>query len=282
MRTFSFSLALALIAPALACEVENLDVGNDQGGTAGSGGGTGGSAAGPAGGGSSGAGAPPIELPPEAPPRECATDEALEKFVGVWEGVEEDFTFQPIRPVRLEIRGASTNDVCGTFLYGDLNPPPRASDPNAGYPPTAWNNNGSRRDVLPGLPYEITGGARATTLRFSISAYDLWKDWCALQPPLFDLEGNVHPTCIENAPGMNNEDGTCTLETDRGPVNYDIEKCELCRGGPGHVCTCTDAGCKSLSMATSNYEFTLTEEDGVPTLTAEANVNTQFHLQRVD
>ena len=281
MRTFSISLALALVIPTLACEVETLDVGDNHGGAAGTGG-TSGSAGTSAPTGQSGGTGGSIQLPPETPPRTCDTDTALEDFVGVWEGAEESFTFEPMQAVRLEIRGATTSDVCGSFLYGELNPPPRASDPDAGYPPEPWGSSSYQRNALMGFPYEITGGARATTLRISISTYQLWQDWCAMQPPLFDLEGNVHPTCVENAPGMANDDGTCTFQTDRGPVTYSAGKCGLCRLGPAAVCSCTAAGCEPMSGSSLNYEFTLTEEDGIPTLTADTTVQTQFRLQRVD
>jgi hypothetical protein len=265
----------------LACEVETLDVGENQAGTAGTGG-TGGTSN--PNGQSGGMGGSPIQPPPETPPRECDTDEALEEFVGVWEGVEENFTFEPIQPARLEIRGASASDVCGSFLYGELNAPPRATDPNVGYPPEPWGWNRPPRSVRLGFPYEVAGGARATTLRISISPFEIWKDWCAMQPPVFDLDGNVYPTCVENASGHRNDDGTCTFETDRGPVIYSGGKCDLCRMGPAAVCSCTDAGCEAISNSPVNYEFVLTEEDGVPTLTAPSsnNNNTQFRLQRVD
>lgn len=281
MRTFSVSLALALVIPTLACEVETLDVGENQGGS-GNVGGKGGSlgtlepSAGT--GGRDGA---PIERPAEPSPRTCDTDASLEKFVGVWEGAEENFAFEPIKPLRLEIRGATMSDVCGSFLMGELDLPPPVVDPDADYPPAAWKGD-TGHTRLTGVPYELTGGARASTLRISVSRYQLWRDWCALQEPVFAPDGSAYPSCIEYGTSGMTEEDICTLNTvDYGPMIYPDFRCTLC-GPRAPVCGCTAAGCEARTDPTSNFEFTWSEEDGIPTLTAEMSGNTQYRLQRVE
>jgi hypothetical protein len=281
MRTFSFSLAVAVIVPALACEVETLDVGLNAAGSAGTNAGGTAGTSNPEDTGYGGEG-PPEPLP-SPPSRTCDTDAAFEKFVGVWEGVEADFLFQPIRPVHLEIRSAGSSGVCGSFLHGELNAPPPATDPNADYPPSPWHGKASRRDALTGVPYEITaGGARGDLLRFSISGYELWKDWCALQDPVFDPEGNVSPECVQHGDLGNSlvDDGTCTINTDFGPYTYPYFKCRLCHPAAMSVCSCNASGCWSKTDRTTDHEFTLSEEDGVPTLTAATGSRTQLRLQR--
>jgi hypothetical protein len=285
MRTFSLSFALALVLPALGCEVETLDVGDNAGGTGGSAGntgGTGGASNPDLAAGTGGTAGTPSEPPPAATPRTCETDDALAKFVGVWEGAEENFTFDALRPLRLEIRGATTNDVCGSFLIGEPNPPPPASDPNADYPPAPWKENIYSAAGLDGVPYEITGGARGTSLRISISRYELWTDWCALREPVFDPEGNAYPGCIPAVTsGETHEDGTCTVNTtDYGTLTYPDFECSLC--ARNSVCVCTAAGCAASTEPTMDYAFTLSEEDGIPTLTSSRGDGLEFRLQRVD
>jgi hypothetical protein len=91
------------------------------------------------------------------------------------------------------ILDAATNPLIGTITFGDVGPPPPATDPNQPYPPaptmlqepngtsplgpTAWLNN-----PFPGFSYSLVASTLSgNLLHLAFALSQLWQGWCAIQ-----------------------------------------------------------------------------------------------------
>src|SRR4051812_7564380 len=107
-----------------------------------------------------------------------------------WTGYFEHVTFPSgSDTVRLSFTVDSSGRVTGTVTMGEGTPPPPASDPNVGYPPSLAANpppiNSGPSRWTEGYPHTIDDGTlKVFRLKFTISLFDVWSRWCALQTPV--------------------------------------------------------------------------------------------------
>ena len=156
-----------------------------------------------------------------------------------WTGYIENYQFPSGSDViRFTSTVAAAGQVMVTVFLGDSPPPPPATDPNVGYlvdqamGPNYWAE---------GVAYTMTSGTfQPQRLRFTISSYQLWSGWCALQTPI-----NGSDACVPNFGGASCFQDQC-YEQDpaTGQVTWiDAGKFNLCF--MCHVCACSTTACVS-------------------------------------
>lgn len=114
----------------------------------------------------------------------------------VWVGlVQHAVTFPESTPenfgvpqhVVLVITHASSGDT-GSIVFGENPPPPKATDPEAYYPPGfAWDSwNSLEQQPVNGATYTaLEMRWEGNRLTFHYATGELWRDWCALQPKTY-------------------------------------------------------------------------------------------------
>jgi hypothetical protein len=191
--------------------------------------------------------------------------------VGEWRGSILDFYFEPIEELRLSIRegnGGAAGFV-GELVWGEGEPPPPATDPDAPYPPGAdpggmgWAGSvGVQRSS--GFPYTVVRGAGCDAqVRVSVSAAELYDSWCALQTPIDN--GELGWGCMIKTYGGSSDGVTCTVGDQSGdPIaTYPMWRCELCGFLGPNVCACNEEGCGFNPEPTHTYDLTLIGDGNV-------------------
>jgi hypothetical protein len=121
------------------------------------------------------------------------------------------------------ILDAMTNPLLGTITFGDIGPPPPATDPNQPYPPAPTmlqDPNGQRSPLVPGnwvqwpfpgFSYSLVASTLSgNLLQLAFVPPQLWQGWCAVQDS--STQGasvsSAHPSrpCLCDA-------GACTAMT---------------------------------------------------------------------
>jgi hypothetical protein len=229
---------------SIACGAESLDVGNtDVGATAGNGGSS-------TAGGSNATGGTDwdddLPAPPVWPtPSDCVSASNLD-IVGTWEGAIRNFSFETVVPLRLEIVGASElGGVCGTLRWGDGPPPEPIADPERGWPERGRLFFEGQGEVFlyEGATYTLLDGVvRGQTVRFIVDPRELWKEWCALQPPIRRETRHSYACMPEYVELDTTDDGSpCRLVPAEGPpLGVESRRCAICSGP---ICTCNAESC---------------------------------------
>ena len=178
---------------------------------------------------------------------------------------------------------APGGQVTGTVLLGDgalLQPP---TDPNVGYPP----GNQGAVSLVEGFPYTILAGTLSVAhLSVSISEYEVWAQWCALQTPYLVAQGNdagpasrVGPDIYSCAPENALEGevgfgpmGCESVSNDGATSPLDCGKLRLCGGVGASVCQCSASGCQVLAQLTAgtSLDLALAHATADGTLTGES------------
>lgn len=265
-----------LMISILACSGERLNVGDDPA-RSGANGGTAGSSADAAatggsvfGGGSVGTGAGGTDgtamggtgaVPPGGtwPPTEgCDTDPEFEYLLGTWKGELEDFFLQPVTTLTVVINGASSHGMCGTVTWGEGEPLPPATDPDAAYPSSAYfDGYAGSPAILPPVqayPYSIAqGAARDKTVRFATGMFDPWRSWCDLQTS-YPAQSDSYQ-CIPDSPqyATNYDTETCSV----GSQSYSLFRCYAC--ALSHICRCDAFGCDADASPSTQFALTVSE-----------------------
>jgi hypothetical protein len=219
------------------------------------------------------------------------------RFAGEWRGNILDFYYEPQEELRLSIRAqGGAGGYTGTVTWGEGDPPPPATDGNAPYPPglatgrgTGGTGGGSGvgSEPWPGFPYTVVRGAGCDAgFRLSVSVYQTWDSWCALQEPIYS-ESLGSYNCLVATTSGSSDGTTCRVldENERVIAEYPQWKCDLC--GPfGRVCACTEAGCSYDPGPTHTFELTLIQSGGVDVLSGpdpDSNCsNCTVRLERVE
>jgi hypothetical protein len=266
-HTVEGCLALVVLAGAVACAGDALDVGND--GSGGSSSGSGGSTAAPS---------PTLQPPPGAPLpdwdtlRACPEGDPDSPFVGSWEGAAEDFDFDAKLRLRLVIESASADGVCGHLIWGDeTSAPPPATDPAGTYPPGAPADyylltNGPL--VIEGVRYTVLGGgARDGTLRFHTARHEPFVGYCELQSSLYEWDRERWQCLPDTARGieMNSVTQECKVLAKTSTITTSITQCVACLDS---LCACNDSGCTANTSSTQDFDFTLEDSEDGDVLTA--------------
>jgi hypothetical protein len=167
-----------------------------------------------------------------------------------------------------------------TVFLGNGTPPPPATNPNVGYPP-GLATEGIDAQWSEGFAYSMTSGTfQPQRLRFTISNYQLWSGWCALQTPVDGTDG-----CLPNWGGSSMGDGAnqqCWQQNpatgQNTPVN--CEKWNLCT--LSHVCLCSTTACvyDPSSGTTVSFDLAVTgpAADGSVVGLISDRANVHFNL----
>jgi hypothetical protein len=105
---------------------------------------------------------------------------------------------EPIPPEKVVlILKPLTNPVEGTITFGDLGPPPPATDPKQSYPPKpilvqdAFGTSPFSPDEdlaqspYPGFSYSlVSSDLSGNLLHLGFVPSEIWRDWCAIQNPM--------------------------------------------------------------------------------------------------
>jgi hypothetical protein len=222
----------AVLFLCLACGGETLDVGQTKPAVSATPAGSGGSSGRPPG--------PVLADWPE--PTDCVSASDLD-VVGVWEGAIQDPSFNTVVPLELTINGASeSRGVCGTVRWGEGVAPEPITDPNRGWPDDDRLGRGGGAGFLhEGATYTLLDGAvRGRQLRFTITASELWREWCALQQPYWNRNIEEY-RCLP--PTSGDSDNPCLVTLDDGTkVPRDEGQCGLCESP---ICVCNETECKA-------------------------------------
>lgn len=196
-------------------------------------------------------------------------------FLGTWEGSVLDFYFDPMQSLKLELRKNADEELVGTFVYGDGEPPAPPESGDEPWPPGYFDNTtgklffGEGPDPMPGFEYTVVRGAGCdTTFRIGIATTEPWDEWCSLQEPQLGPYGYG---CVIQGNGASSDQTTCTTQ-DNGQVlgTYPAWKCEICGVfGGGGACTCDENHCYARMDATLTYDFTLSTNGATAVLTAK-------------
>jgi hypothetical protein len=163
-----------------------------------------------------------------------------------WTGYVENFNFDSgSDAIKLTFATDADGQIAGQVVFGAGTPPPPATDPNVGYPPSLMF--GQKFTVAEGFPYTIGHGTLSSQrLRFTVPTWQLWTQWCALQTP---APGGM---CAPNWSGMKIGDVCSQKNPATGQsVAIDCEKLFLCN--MTQTCTCTAQACSVNALG-----------DGVP------------------
>jgi len=109
---------------------------------------------------------------------------SLVDYVARWEGYAEAFTF---RDGSDRVRLTLSADGQGTLQVGDAPLAPAVTDPSLG-PPGVWNlpTNYSFANLNPGFLYPLYApNVEAKRIRVGANYHDAWRDWCAMQTPVY-------------------------------------------------------------------------------------------------
>jgi hypothetical protein len=170
-----------------------------------------------------------------------------------WTGYIENFHFDSgSDAIAIQITSMSP-PLTGTVLLGAGPELPPPSDPDVGYPP----GFGQTEQSSANLPYEgfhftITQGeVSADRIRFHIGQGEIWKDWCALQPPVL-IDGSDPPRydCLQNT-SASMTGNTCMA----GEEPIDCGKLVICR--INHACVCTADSCTARKGRDVSFDLAL-------------------------
>ena len=203
------------------------------------------------GGGSAGSGAPLVP------------SEVVAEVAGLWTGYMEGFTFPSgSDKVMISIVATPGEYAQVTVWFGDAPQPLPPTDPNVAWPD---ENVLSHHTALEGWPYQALDlSYESPRLRFSISRWSPWQDWCFMQTPV--PNPNLGWACvaappITNSSGQNVLDaqGNCLTNT-TPPMPVDCAKAfPLCMGTPP-ICHCDMNVCYAEDL---RFTFDVALRNGV-------------------
>lgn len=173
-------------------------------------------------------------------PGDCAAMSDLD-VVGAWEGAIQDLSFKTVVPITVTIYGASeAGGVCGTVRWGEGPAPEPISDPERGWPnDDRLGRGGGAGFFREGTTYTLLdGAARGRQVRFTLTAAELWREWCSLQRPYWNANIEEY-RCLPPTFGDSSHPCLVTL-ADGTTVPEDQGRCGLCES---QICTCNESRC---------------------------------------
>jgi hypothetical protein len=143
----------------------------------------------------------------------------------------------------LTINGASeSHGVCGALRWGEGVAPEPITDPNRGWPDDDRLGRGGGAGFFhEGATYTLLDGAvRGRQLRFTVTASELWREWCALQQPYWNTNLSEY-RCLPPTSGDTAHACLVTL-SDGTKLPKDEGQCGLCES---QICSCNETECKA-------------------------------------
>jgi hypothetical protein len=189
------------------------------------------------------------------------TGYSLVDYVARWDGYAEAFTFRDGSDrVRLVLNANGE----GTLQVGDAPLASAATDPTLG-PPGVWDvpHSYAYAYLNPGFLYPVyQPNVEAKRIRLGADYHDAWRDWCAMQTPVYSEQLGDY-SC---APDLTIGDDTGCFYTDAATgalVQIDCLRAAFCetvspctcgtRPTP-MLCACTANGCEApRTTATGAY-----------------------------
>jgi hypothetical protein len=280
-RTRFFLWALV----ALGCSGRSLDVGTgsgSSGATQSAAGGETASMGGAGGGGSVYSTLPPSNctsttpLPSWPDPNSCVAASAatgtLSPLVGTWNGYIENGQ-PPWDQLTLTINGASVDGgVCGTLVVGAGPPPPPATDPNVGYPPSQGGFGGGSAGVSGARLTLLMGTTDGARVRFSVAQAETWRSWCQLQP---SFNNGQSCACLPPFSTAMFGPSGCTFGAASSTFTVDCGKLQLC-SPPQSACACNASGCDASNEQSDDFDLRFSGDMGEGSDTLHAQARTIF------
>lgn len=201
-----------------------------------------------------------------SPGARCAEPKSV-GATGTWTGYSEDFLFKPIDKYQVEIAGVDAmGSLCGSVTFGEADPLPPATDPEAAYPPgsdpTLLKGSGLQ-DLWPGATYSITDGVqRDAVVRFRVSSQEVMNGWCSLQTSYtIGVDGQDHFCLPERGFGVGFEPSgmttTCSVTSADGTqFTTTGARCYQCMSS----CVCSESGCTSNMDNPITFDLTLSQD----------------------
>lgn len=243
--------------------------GTGAGGQAGTGSGRGGSGFG----GTAGSMTPPLP------------SEVVAEVAGTWKGYLESFTFPSgSDTITINILAPAGGFATANVVFGDVAAPPPPTDPDVAWPD---EDIVSHQTALEGWPYVAHNlSYESPRLRFTISRYSPWQDWCALQTPVPNPElgyACVPALAIRDTNGqlVHDAQGKCLLNTTPAmPVDC-AKAAPLCMGTPP-LCQCTMTECHAWEIPAVTFDIALRNGigDGSTNLPNFTNGTTNIRLEK--
>jgi hypothetical protein len=129
--------------------------------------------------------------------------------------------------------------VGGAIVFGNGPRPPKATDPAAVYPPITPPSTLAEQErqldelvagLFDGQPYSLFNVHRSEArMTFEVMPYELWKDWCALQPETYSSFDGAEYTYV------------CAPSGAAGSAEVGLGY--LCRGNGFGPCECDKKSC---------------------------------------
>jgi hypothetical protein len=203
--------------------------------------------------------------PPETqPPSDCSAP----TIEGTWQGTIDGFrSASGSDKVTMTFAVASDGSFMGTVYFGDATPPPPPTDPDVGYPTSAFSSSATTNTAqlyVDGFRHTahsiIFDGVR---LRLQIPTLDVWAAWCALQTTTYFVSeidgGPALYECLPNWGIQSDGNGDCDQLTPMTsvPVPVNCGKAALCAGFyfGGTACRCSATSCTANTDADPGIAF---------------------------
>jgi hypothetical protein len=163
-----------------------------------------------------------------------------------WTGYAENHQFNSgSDQIKLTFATDANGVAAGTVVFGMGTPPPPATDPNVGYPPSNYYQSaygGFSGQLVEAYPYQFDGGSfDGSRLKLSVELGQLWSGWCALQTP--PVPSDPFHGCLPAWPTGIDGDGRCyqVVPVTHAHMYYDCGKLLLCESAG--ACECSASGC---------------------------------------
>src|SRR6185369_7691200 len=204
----------------------------------------------------------------------------LSSYVGNWDGYVEGYAFPTGSP---RLRVTLDESGSGTVFIGDRQPLPLPTNPDVGYPETAFEGDPSlQRGLFEGILYPIQSAHTLDDqLHFFVDAHAAFSTWCTLQTP-DPADGYL---CVPVLKATYSTNGTfCSYEIPPSPpVQVDCNKLTLCVRW--HVCVCDADACKAttgLSVSVNaRFQTSIDKLEGTILLPQDVNSTEPYALHLV-
>jgi hypothetical protein len=182
----------------------------------------------------------------------------LSDYAASWDGYAEAYAFDSTGSDRVRLTLDENGQGSIRFGDADLIAPP--TDPNLGYPP---GYDPAIVDFHPqsltvGFAYPVASSSvEANRIRLAADTHELFRAWCAIQPPVANDLSSTGYGCVDNTGLAGNPSGSGCLQiaADGTESPIDCAKYALCMWPTG-VCSCTATAC-SVVPPTQGYGIQL-------------------------
>lgn len=155
----------------------------------------------------------------------------------------------------LDIQGANSDGLCGTFTVGDMPSPSPATDPTQAY----HFSDGVGLTFIPGYASTLLDGRiDGARIRFEVGPTEGYRSWCQLQTSYQRPEGAggggaLGCLCLPSLSGTVDETPDhCKINYSNGTV-LTCAQVSQCNG----LCVCNESGCDAGGRFNDSFDLTV-------------------------